>query len=139
MILFIPGDQFLSAALDQDTALLEYALEQRILLATPTSLVGLLRAVAYGWSQDKLSKNSEQIRELGENLHDRLQTLTLHLNKLGKYLDQSVEQFNAVVDSYQSKALPAVRKLSELGISSSKTKSGCRLGALANGPDHQGA
>ncbi len=121
VILFIPGDQFLSAALDQDSSLLEYALQQRILLATPTSLVGLLRAVAYGWSQDKLSKNSEQIRTLGENLHQRLQTLTQHLNKLGKHLDQSVEQFNKVLGSYQSKALPAVRKLSELGISNDTT------------------
>ena len=121
VILFIPGDQFLSAALDQDSSLLEYALQQRILLATPTSLVGLLRAVAYGWSQDKLSKNSEKIRILGENLHQRLQTLTQHLNKLGKHLDQSVEQFNKVLGSYQSKALPAVRKLSELGISNENT------------------
>jgi DNA recombination protein RmuC len=121
VILFIPGDQFLSAALDQDSSLLEYALQHRILLATPTSLVGLLRAVAYGWSQDKLSKNSEQIRTLGENLHQRLQTLTQHLNKLGKHLDQSVEQYNKVLGSYQSKALPAVRKLSELGISNDTT------------------
>lgn len=123
VILFIPGDQFLSSALDQEASLLEYALEQRILLATPTSLVGLLRAVAYGWSQDKLSKNSDEIRVLGEHLHSRLQTLTLHLNKLGKHLDQSVEQFNTVLGSYQSKALPAVKKLSELGISNNKTNS----------------
>lgn len=121
VILFIPGDQFLSAALDQDASLLEYALKQRILLTTPTSLVGLLRAVAYGWNQDKLSKNSQEIRTLGENLHNRLQTLTLHLNKLGKYLDQSVEQFNKVLGSYQTKALPAVRKLSELGVSNDTT------------------
>lgn len=121
VILFIPGDQFLSAALDHDKNLLEYALQQRILLATPTSLVGLLRAVAYGWNQDSLDKNSEQIRILGQTLYSRLQKLTEHLNKLGKNLDQSVEQFNKVVGSYQSNTLPAARKLSELGISSEET------------------
>jgi len=121
VILFIPGDQFLSAALDQDKTLLEFALQQRILLATPTSLVGLLRAVAYGWSQQTLSKNAEEIRALGEALFQRLQTLTEHLNKLGKNLDQSVSQFNKVIGSYQSKTIPAARKLSALGISSQST------------------
>jgi len=121
VILFIPGDQFLSAALDQDKDLLEYALLQKILLATPTSLVGLLRAVAYGWNQDSLNKNTEQIRTLGQTLYSRLQTLTEHLNKLGKNLDQSVMQFNKVVGSYQSNTLPSARKLSELGVSSEET------------------
>lgn len=116
VILFIPGDQFLSAALDIDKSLLEFALQHRILLATPTSLVGLLRTIAYGWNQDLLSKNSEQIRALGSSLYQRLQTLTDHLNKLGRHLDQSVEQFNKLTGSYQSSTLPAARRLSELGI-----------------------
>jgi DNA recombination protein RmuC len=122
VILFIPGDQFLSAALDVDKSLLEFALQHRILLATPTSLVGLLRTIAYGWNQDLLSKNSEQIRALGGSLYQRLQTLTDHLNKLGKHLDQSVEQFNKLTGSYQSSTLPAARKLSELGISDEPVK-----------------
>lgn len=120
VILFIPGDQFLSAALDQDKNLLEFALKQKILLATPTSLVGLLRAIAYGWNQDSLSKSSDEIRQLGETLYTRLQTLTEHLNKLGRNLDASVEQFNKVTGSYSNKTLPAVRRLAELGISGSK-------------------
>ena len=122
VILFIPGDQFLSAALDIDKSLLEFALQNRILLATPTSLVGLLRTIAYGWNQDLLSKNSEQIRILGSSLYQRLQTLTDHLNKLGKHLDQSVEQFNKLTGSYQSSTLPAARKLAELGISDEPVK-----------------
>jgi DNA recombination protein RmuC len=122
VILFIPGDQFLSAALDVDKSLLEFALQHRILLATPTSLVGLLRTIAYGWNQDLLSKNSEQIRALGGSLYQRLQTLTDHLNKLGRHLDQSVEQFNKLTGSYQSSTLPAARKLSELGISDEPVK-----------------
>lgn len=116
VILFIPGDQFLSAALDHDKNLLEFALQKRILLATPVSLVGLLRAVAYGWNQDSLSKNSDEIRQLGETLYHRLQVLTEHLNKLGNHLDQSVNQFNNVIGSYASNTVPAVRKLSQLGI-----------------------
>ncbi|NND00133.1 MAG: DNA recombination protein RmuC [Gammaproteobacteria bacterium] len=116
IILFVPGDQFLSAALDQDKHLLEYALEKRILLATPTSLVGLLRAIAYGWSQDTLSKNSEEIKNIGESLYQRLVTLTEHLNKLGRTIDQSVDQYNKVVGSFESNALPAARKLSTIGL-----------------------
>ncbi len=118
VILFIPGDQFLSAALDIDKNLLEFALERKILLSTPTSLVGLLRAIAYGWNQDSLSKNSEEIKIIGEGLYQRLITLTEHLNKLGKNLDQSLEQFNKVVGSFEGNTLPAARKLSELGIGS---------------------
>jgi len=116
VILFIPGDQFLSSALDQDKSLLEFALERRILLATPTSLVGLLRAIAYGWNQETLSKNSEQIKQLGETLYNRLLVLTEHLNALGKNLDQSVSQYNKVIGSFESKALPAAKKLSSLGL-----------------------
>jgi len=117
VILFIPGDQFLSAALDQDKTLLEYALKQRILLATPTSLVGLLRAVAYGWSQDTLSKNTEQMHELGQTLYKRLNTLSEHINKLGKQLDSNAEQFNKLVGSYDNNVLPSARKLYHLGLS----------------------
>jgi len=120
VILFIPGDQFLSSALDQDKTLLEYALKQKILLATPTSLVGLLRAIAYGWNQDSLSKSSEEIQQLGGTLYDRLQTLTQHLNKLGHNLDTTMDQFNKVTASYSANTLPAVRRLADLGISSTE-------------------
>jgi DNA recombination protein RmuC len=122
VILFIPGDQFLSAALDVDKNLLEFALHHRILLATPTSLVGLLRTIAYGWNQETLSKNTEEIRKAGETLYQRLQGLTKHFNKLGRHLDQSVEQFNKLGGSYQSNTLPAARKLYDLGMSSDPLK-----------------
>ena len=84
VVLFIPGDQFLSAALDRDKSLLEFAMQQRVILATPTSLVGLLRAIAYGWNQEHLNKNAEIVREIGKDLHQRLGTLAEHMNKLGK-------------------------------------------------------
>ena len=116
VVLFIPGDQFLSAALDIDQNLIEYAMERRVILATPTSLVGLLRAIAYGWSQDALNKNAAVIREIGKDLHDRLSKLSTYIEKLGKSLDNSVTQFNLLVGSYESKVLPGARKFNELGI-----------------------
>ncbi len=116
VVLFIPGEQFLSAALDIERDLLETAMKDRIILATPTSLVGLLRAVAYGWSQQSLSENAERIREIGQDLHQRLGTLSAHLSQLGKGLENSVSQFNKVVGSYESKVLPGARRFTELGI-----------------------
>ncbi|MBS1269582.1 MAG: hypothetical protein MAG794_00533 [Gammaproteobacteria bacterium] len=116
VVLFIPGDQFLSAALDQDHTLLEDALAQKVILTTPTSFVALLRAIAYGWRQETLNKNAEQIREVGEDLYRRLNTLTDHLAKLGRQLDSSVAQYNRLVGSFESKVLPGARKFTELGV-----------------------
>jgi DNA recombination protein RmuC len=116
VVLFIPGDQFLSAALDQDHALLEDALAQKVILATPTSFVALLRAIAYGWRQETLNKNAEQIREIGEELYRRLNTMTDHMAKLGRQLDSSVAQYNRLVGSFESKVIPGARKFVELGI-----------------------
>jgi DNA recombination protein RmuC len=116
IVLFIPGDQFLSAALDVDHNLIEYAMERRIILATPTSLVGLLRAISYGWSQDALNKNASAIRDIGKDLHNRLSKLSSYIDKLGNSIDNSVTQFNRLVGSYESKVLPGARKFSELGV-----------------------
>ena len=120
VVLFIPGDQFLSAALDQDKTLLEYAMQQRVILATPTSLVGLLRAVAYGWNQENLNQNAEIIRKIGQDLHQRIGTLSEHMAKLGKNLDSSVATFNKLLGSYESNVLPGAKKFTELGIDSHK-------------------
>jgi len=116
VVLFIPGDQFLSAALDQDHTLLEDALAQKVILATPTSFVALLRAIAYGWRQETLNKNAEQIRQIGEELYRRLNTLTDHMAKLGRQLDSSVAQYNRLVGSFDAKFIPGARKFSELGV-----------------------
>jgi DNA recombination protein RmuC len=116
IVLFIPGDQFLSAALDIDHSLIEYAMERRIILATPTSLVGLLRAISYGWSQHALNKNASAIRDIGKDLHKRLAKLSSYIEKLGSSLDNSVTQFNKLVGSYESKVLPGARKFGELGV-----------------------
>jgi len=120
VVLFIPGDQFLNAALEIDHGLLEEALQQKVVLATPTSLVALLRAVAYGWRHEALTENADIIRELGEDLYKRLATFTDHISRLGKNLGNSVESFNKTVGSLERQVLPGARKLHDLGIESNK-------------------
>jgi len=116
VILFIPGDQFLSAALGEDPDLIEYALSEQIILATPTSFVALLKAVAYGWRQLALADNAEEIRRLAVDLYSRLTTFVGHMNKVGKQLASSVENYNRAVGSLEHKVLPGARKFVELGI-----------------------
>jgi len=116
VILFIPGDQFLSAALNEDPDLLETALAQQIILATPTSFIALLKAVAYGWRQVSLAENAAEIRKLAEDLYGRLGTFVGHLGKVGKQLASSVENYNRAVGSLERKVLPGARKFVELGI-----------------------
>jgi len=120
VVLFIPGDNFLSAALDKSPELLEYALQQKVILATPTSLVALLRAIAFGWNQEIVAENAEKIRHLGEDLYKRLNTFTNHLAKLGKTITSSVDNYNSAVGSFQRQLIPGARKFSEMGISASK-------------------
>ena len=120
VILFIPGDQFLSAATNEDPALIENALSQHVILATPTSFVALLKAVAYGWRQLALADNAAEIRELAEDLYGRLETFVRHLGGMGKQLAHSVEKYNAVVGSLEKRVLPGARKFVELGIHPTK-------------------
>lgn len=120
VVLFIPGEQFLSAALERDRTLLEDALRQKIILATPTSFVALLRAVAYGWRQQALAENADRIRELGEDLYKRLATFTEHLARVGKSIGASVEHYNRAVGSLERQVLPSARRMDELGIRARK-------------------
>jgi DNA recombination protein RmuC len=115
-ILFIPGDQFLSAALSENPGLLEEALRNKVVLATPSSLVALLKAIAYGWRQLSLAHNAEEIRRLGQDLYERLAPFTSHLSRLGRQLEGSVKAFNEAIGSLERKVLPGARKLTELGI-----------------------
>ena len=120
VILFIPGDQFLSAALNEDQDLIEYALTQQIILATPTSFVALLKAVAYGWRQLALAENAKEIRGMAEDLYNRLAAFTTHMNKVGRQLAGSVENYNKAVGSLERSVLPSARKFAELGIQAKK-------------------
>jgi len=118
VVLFIPGEQFLAAALEVDPALLEDSMSQNIILATPTNFIALLRAVSYGWKQQALAENAENIRELGETLYKRLSTFGNHLSKLGNSLGSTVNHFNSAVGSLERQVLPGARKFTEMGISS---------------------
>jgi len=120
VILFIPGDQFLSAALSEEPDLIEYALSQQIILATPTSFVALLKAVAYGWRQVALADNAKEIRILAEDLYHRLATFVTHMNSVGRQLGRSVESYNKAVGSLERSVLPGARKFVELGVQAKK-------------------
>jgi DNA recombination protein RmuC len=116
VILFIPGDQFLSAALNEEPDLIEYALSHQIILATPTSFVALLKAVAYGWRQLALADNAKEIRILAEDLYGRLTVYVSHMGKVGRNLASSVESYNKAVGSLERNVLPGARKFVELGV-----------------------
>jgi len=117
VILFIPGEQFLSAALSENPALLEDALRNKVVLTTPSSLVALLKAIAYGWRQLSLERNAEDIRHLGQELYERLTPFLAHMARLGRQIEGSVRAFNDSVGSLEGKVLPGARRLTELGIS----------------------
>lgn len=116
VILFIPGDQFLSAALAERPTLLDEALRQNIILATPTSLVALLKAIAYGWQQTALAHNAAEIRTSALQLYERLATFASHLGNVGKSLGDSVRAFNASVGSLERMVLPSARRFTDLGV-----------------------
>jgi DNA recombination protein RmuC len=116
VVLFLPGDQFLSAALQENPGLIDDSLRQNVMLATPTSLVALLKAVSYGWKQTVLAANAEEVRSLGEELYKRLAVFGEHLGKLGKSLGAGVEAYNRAVGSLEQQVLPAARRFPELGL-----------------------
>jgi DNA recombination protein RmuC len=120
VILFIPGDQFLSAALSRDPMLLDDALNQHVILATPTSFVALLKAVAYGWRQVALAENARRICDLAADLYKRLAVFTGHLARMGQRLGSGVEAYNNAVGSLERQVLPAARRFTELGVQARK-------------------
>lgn len=115
-VLFLPGDQFLSAALAERPDLLENALRQSVIIATPSTLMALLKAVAYGWRQSDVARNAATIRELGQELYRRLGNFTGHLGRLGQRLGAAVEAYNSAVGSLERQVLPQARRFPELGV-----------------------
>jgi DNA recombination protein RmuC len=120
VVLFLPGDHFLTAALQADPSLMDRALSRRVLLATPTTLIALLKAASFGWNQEAASKNAEEISALGRQLYDRVVTFAENLDRVGKGLDSAVKGFNLAIGSFEGSVLPSARRFAELGAKGSK-------------------
>lgn len=116
VVLFVPAESFLAAALDTDPSLIEHAAARQVVLASPTTLIALLRTVAHGWSHEALADQAREIHRLGRDLHDRLGILSGHLDSLGRSLNATVSHYNQAVGSYESRVLVAARRFSELAV-----------------------
>jgi len=115
VVLFLPGDQFLSGALQGDPSLIDRAIAKKVLLATPATLIALLKATAYGWRQEDVSRNAQVIADLGRQLYDRIAGFADNLDKVGRGLETASKAYNSAVGSFEQTLLPGARKFSELG------------------------
>jgi len=120
VVLFIPNDSFLAAAAEQDPSLIESALTQKVVIATPTTFIALLRAIAYGWRQEQVAEGAQRISTLGQELAERMGTMAEHFAKVGHALGRTVESYNATVASLENRILPSARKFKELGVNTRK-------------------
>jgi DNA recombination protein RmuC len=115
VVMFLPGDHYYSAALEQDPSLIEFGVEQKVLVATPVNLIGLLRAIAFGWRQEAIATNAKEISELGAELYKRISDLGGHWIDVGKNLTRTVEAFNSTVGTLETRVLVSARRFKELG------------------------
>ncbi len=118
VVLFLPGDHFFSAALESKPDLIEEALARKVVIATPVTLISILKGIAYGWNQEQLAENAEEIRRVASELYDRVQIVHDYYADTGRHLEKAVEAYNRSVGSWESRLVPALRKMRELGVSS---------------------
>jgi DNA recombination protein RmuC len=120
VVMFVPSDGIYQAALAEDPALIEYGVQQQVLMATPTTLIGLLRAVHYGWSQERIAESAREIAESARELHRRLGPFAEHLAKTGRQLDSAVSAYNKAVGSFDHKLVPQIRHIEQAGVASER-------------------
>jgi DNA recombination protein RmuC len=120
VVLFLPGDHFFSAALECRPDLIEEALAKKVVIATPVTLISVLKGIAYGWNQEQLAENAEEIRRVASEMYERVQLVQEHYSDTGRLLEKTVEAYNRSVGSWDSRLVPSLRKMRELGVSNGK-------------------
>jgi len=118
VVLFLPGENFFSAALEQNPQLIEEGIEKNIILATPTTLISLLKTISFGWQQENMAENAKSICRLGQELYERLCSMAEHINRLGREIDRCCQTYNRLIGSFESRVLTSARKFGDFGIKS---------------------
>ena len=134
VVMFLPGETFFSAACQHDPSLIEFGVSQQVIPASPTTLISLLRAIAYGWRQERIARNAQEISELGRQLHERIGTMAGHFDDLRRGLDRAVESYNKAMGSLETRVLASARRFKDLGVTGNDLTELPAIEQTARGP-----